>query len=148
MPKKWFHAIALAGAALLVPAWVGSATADEGESQGRSSQETRSERQRPSESQAQSEQQQGQSGSQASQQGQSQRAQSQQGQSQQGQSGQPQGDDTFYGNYDGGFDAGFDEDDWFFDYYAYDANAPTFEYWANYDAQERSFEWEENGLFA
>lgn len=54
----------------------------------------------------------------------------------------------YYDYYRVGYDTTYD-DDWFFDYFAYDAAAfePQYDYYADYDYQAERFDWEETGLF-
>lgn len=54
-----------------------------------------------------------------------------------------------YDYYDGLYESGWGNDDWFYDYYEYDADANDgyYDYYDYYDYDTDLFDWEEDGLF-
>lgn len=52
----------------------------------------------------------------------------------------------FYDFYEGGFDEQPDDDDWFYDYYAYAEGPERGGAYAGYDAEADRFDWEEDGV--
>jgi hypothetical protein len=54
----------------------------------------------------------------------------------------------YYDYYEVGYDTSYD-DDWFFDYYRYEASAfeAQYHYYSDYDYRSERFDWEERGLF-
>lgn len=54
----------------------------------------------------------------------------------------------YYDHYDAGYAGAYDQNDWFFDYYAYeyDPRYCDYDYYTGYSYAADLFEWEEKGL--